>query len=55
MPPRGGAVSWETLQKPVVTFDFSWKVLDVTPPPDEENASYRELSVSDDSVDLCGV
>lgn len=43
VPPTGEAVSWHTLQKPIMTFDFSWKVLDVTPPSDEENASYPGL------------
>lgn len=51
VPRAGEAVSWQTLQEPVMTFDFSWKVLDVAPPSDEENANYRELSVSP-SVDV---
>lgn len=51
VPRAGEAVSWQTLQEPLMTFDFSWKVLDVTPPSDEENANYRELSVSP-SVDV---
>lgn len=43
VPRAGEAVSWQTLQEPVMTFDFSWKVLDVTPPSDEENANYPGL------------
>lgn len=51
VPRAGEAVSWQTLQEPLMTFDFNWKVLDVTLPLDEENANYRELSVSP-SVDV---
>lgn len=51
VPRAGEAVSWQTLQGPLMTFDFNWKVLDVTLPSDEENANYRELSVSP-SVDV---
>uniref|UniRef100_A0A669DNP9 acylaminoacyl-peptidase n=1 Tax=Oreochromis niloticus TaxID=8128 RepID=A0A669DNP9_ORENI len=43
VPRAGEAVSWQTLQEPVMTFDFSWKVLDVAPPSDEENANYPGL------------
>ncbi|XP_005937909.1 S9 family peptidase [Haplochromis burtoni] len=43
VPRAGEAVSWQTLQEPLMTFDFSWKVLDVTPPSDEENANYPGL------------
>lgn len=51
VPRAGEAVSWQTLQEPLMTFDFNWKVLDVTLPSDEENTNYRELSVSP-SVDV---
>lgn len=43
VPRAGEAVSWQTLREPLMTFDFSWKVLDVTPPSDEENANYPGL------------
>uniref|UniRef100_G3NQV5 acylaminoacyl-peptidase n=1 Tax=Gasterosteus aculeatus aculeatus TaxID=481459 RepID=G3NQV5_GASAC len=43
LPPAGGAVSWQTLQPPVLTFDFQWTVLDVTPPPEEDNTHYPGL------------
>uniref|UniRef100_A0A3B4FR26 acylaminoacyl-peptidase n=1 Tax=Pundamilia nyererei TaxID=303518 RepID=A0A3B4FR26_9CICH len=43
VPRAGEAVSWQTLQEPLMTFDFSWKVLDVTLPSDEENANYPGL------------
>lgn len=46
LPSEGEAVSWRTLQQPVVSFDFQWTALDVTPPPEEDNAQYCELSVS---------
>uniref|UniRef100_A0A3Q2ZG26 Acylamino-acid-releasing enzyme n=1 Tax=Kryptolebias marmoratus TaxID=37003 RepID=A0A3Q2ZG26_KRYMA len=40
---EGEAVSWRTLQPPVVSFDFQWTVLDVTPPPEEDNSLYSGL------------
>ncbi|XP_037629446.1 S9 family peptidase isoform X1 [Sebastes umbrosus] len=43
LPSAGEAVTWRTLQKPVMTFDFHWKVVDVTPPPEENNAHYSGL------------
>ncbi|XP_034027659.1 S9 family peptidase isoform X2 [Thalassophryne amazonica] len=43
LPPPGGAVAWRTLQPPAVTFDFQWTVLDVTPPPEEDNVHYPGL------------
>uniref|UniRef100_A0AAX7T808 acylaminoacyl-peptidase n=1 Tax=Astatotilapia calliptera TaxID=8154 RepID=A0AAX7T808_ASTCA len=43
VPRAGEAVSWQTLQEPLMTFDFNWKVLDVTLPSDEENANYPGL------------
>lgn len=43
LPSAGEAVTWRTLQRPVVTFDFHWTVLDVTPSPEEDNALYSGL------------
>nr|XP_046253617.1 S9 family peptidase isoform X4 [Scatophagus argus] len=43
LPPAGEAVAWQTLQQPLVTFDFNWTVLDVTPQPDEDNTHYSGL------------
>ncbi|TDH10810.1 hypothetical protein EPR50_G00078910 [Perca flavescens] len=43
LPSAGEAVTWRTLQQPVVTFDFHWTVLDVTPPPEEDNTHYSGL------------
>lgn len=42
LPLSGEAVTWQTLQQPVMTFDFHWTVLDVTPPPEENNSHYCE-------------
>ncbi|XP_032377302.1 acylamino-acid-releasing enzyme isoform X2 [Etheostoma spectabile] len=43
LPSAGEAVTWQTLQEPVMTFDFHWTVLDVTPPPEEDNTHYSGL------------
>ncbi|XP_074537606.1 acylamino-acid-releasing enzyme [Halichoeres trimaculatus] len=43
LPSAGEAVTWHTLQKPVMTFDFHWTVLNVTPPPEEDNTHYSGL------------
>ncbi|XP_037540885.1 S9 family peptidase [Nematolebias whitei] len=43
LPSEGEAVSWRTLQQPVVSFDFQWTSLDVTPPPEEDNTQYSGL------------
>ncbi|XP_078144486.1 acylamino-acid-releasing enzyme [Centroberyx gerrardi] len=43
LPSAGEAVAWRTLQKPVVTFDLHWTVLDVTPKPEEDNIQYSGL------------
>uniref|UniRef100_A0A3Q1CGJ9 acylaminoacyl-peptidase n=1 Tax=Amphiprion ocellaris TaxID=80972 RepID=A0A3Q1CGJ9_AMPOC len=37
LPAAGEAVTWRTLQEPIMTFDFQWSVLDVSPPPEEDN------------------
>ncbi|KAM9350631.1 acylamino-acid-releasing enzyme [Symphorus nematophorus] len=43
LPAAGEAVMWQTLQEPIRTFDFHWTVLDVTPPPEEDNTHYSGL------------
>ncbi|XP_034733471.1 S9 family peptidase [Etheostoma cragini] len=43
LPSAGEDVTWRTLQEPVMTFDFHWTVLDVTPPPEEDNPHYSGL------------
>ncbi|TNN61819.1 Acylamino-acid-releasing enzyme [Liparis tanakae] len=43
LPSAGEAVTWQTLQQPFMTFDFHWTVLDVTPPPEEDNTHYSGL------------
>ncbi|XP_040009985.1 S9 family peptidase isoform X2 [Xiphias gladius] len=43
LPSAGEAVTWRTLQQPVMTFDFHWTVVDVTPPPEEDNTHYSGL------------
>ncbi|XP_070766609.1 acylamino-acid-releasing enzyme [Enoplosus armatus] len=43
LPSAGEAVTWQTLQQPVMTFDFHWTVVDVTPPPEEDNPHYSGL------------
>uniref|UniRef100_A0A8C4IUR0 acylaminoacyl-peptidase n=1 Tax=Dicentrarchus labrax TaxID=13489 RepID=A0A8C4IUR0_DICLA len=43
LPSAGEAVTWQTLQQPIMTFDFHWTVLDVTPPQDEDNTHYSGL------------
>ncbi|XP_019114958.1 acylamino-acid-releasing enzyme isoform X2 [Larimichthys crocea] len=43
LPLAGEAVTWRTLQPPIRTFDFHWTVLDVTPPPEEDNTHYSGL------------
>ncbi|KAM9750956.1 acylamino-acid-releasing enzyme isoform 1-T3 [Menidia menidia] len=43
LPSAGEAVIWRTLQRPASTFDFHWKTLDVTPPPEEDHKQYAGL------------
>ncbi|XP_049920816.1 S9 family peptidase isoform X1 [Epinephelus moara] len=43
LPSAGEAVTWGTLQQPIITFDFPWTVLDIKPPPEEENTQYSGL------------
>ncbi|XP_034393739.1 S9 family peptidase isoform X2 [Cyclopterus lumpus] len=43
LPSAGETVTWQTLQQPVMTFDFHWTVLDVTTPPEEDNTHYSGL------------
>lgn len=43
IPSAGEAVTWRTLQEPIMTFDFQWTVLDVAPPSEEDNEQYRGL------------
>ncbi|XP_042266087.1 S9 family peptidase isoform X3 [Thunnus maccoyii] len=43
LPSAGETVNWRTLQQPVMTFDFRWTVLDVKPPPAEDNTHYSGL------------
>ncbi|XP_049436066.1 S9 family peptidase isoform X1 [Epinephelus fuscoguttatus] len=43
LPSAGEAVTWGTLQQPIMTFDFPWTVLDIKPPPEEENTQYSGL------------
>lgn len=43
LPSTGEAVTWRTLQQPLVTFDFHWTILDVSPPPEEDNTHYSGL------------
>ncbi|KAF1390722.1 hypothetical protein PFLUV_G00060950 [Perca fluviatilis] len=43
LPSAGEAVTWRTLQQPIMTYDFHWTVLDVTPPPEEDNTHYSGL------------
>ncbi|XP_029361878.1 acylamino-acid-releasing enzyme [Echeneis naucrates] len=43
LPSAGEALTWQTLQEPVMTFDFHWTVLDVTPPPGQDNTQYSGL------------
>ncbi|XP_035502195.2 S9 family peptidase [Scophthalmus maximus] len=43
LPSAGEAVTWRTLQQPVLTFDFHWTILDISPPPEEENTDYSAL------------
>ncbi|XP_056241966.1 S9 family peptidase isoform X1 [Seriola aureovittata] len=46
LPSAGEAVRWRTLQQPVITFDFQWTVVDVTPPTEEDNTHYSGLDFS---------
>uniref|UniRef100_A0A3B4UTK7 Acylamino-acid-releasing enzyme n=1 Tax=Seriola dumerili TaxID=41447 RepID=A0A3B4UTK7_SERDU len=46
LPSAGEAVRWSTLQQPVITFDFQWTVVDVTPPTEEDNTHYSGLDFS---------
>ncbi|XP_029011808.1 S9 family peptidase isoform X2 [Betta splendens] len=43
LPSAGERVTWRTLQPPVLTFDFHWSILDVTPSPEEDNSQYSGL------------
>ncbi|XP_034551957.1 S9 family peptidase [Notolabrus celidotus] len=43
LPTAGEAVTWHTMQKPITTCDFHWTVLNVTPPPEEDNRHYSGL------------
>ncbi|XP_072223271.1 acylamino-acid-releasing enzyme isoform X1 [Leuresthes tenuis] len=43
LPSAGELVIWQTLQQPATTFDFYWNILDVTPPPEEDNKQYAGL------------
>lgn len=43
LPSTGESVTWRTLQPPIMTFDYSWTVLNVTPPSEEENRCYPGL------------
>uniref|UniRef100_A0A1A8QK49 Acylamino-acid-releasing enzyme n=3 Tax=Nothobranchius rachovii TaxID=451742 RepID=A0A1A8QK49_9TELE len=43
IPSDGEAVTWRTLQHPVVTFNFLWTTLDVTPPPEDDDTRYSGL------------
>ncbi|KAF3860194.1 hypothetical protein F7725_000449 [Dissostichus mawsoni] len=43
LPSAGEAVTWQTLQQPIMTVDLHWTVLDVTPPPEEDNTHYSGL------------
>ncbi|XP_023188685.1 acylamino-acid-releasing enzyme isoform X1 [Xiphophorus maculatus] len=43
LPSADETVTWRTLQQPVVTFDYLWTVLDVTPTSDEDNLRYPGL------------
>ncbi|CAG6021196.1 unnamed protein product [Menidia menidia] len=46
LPSAGEAVIWRTLQRPASTFDFHWKTLDVTPPPEEDHKQYGSAPIS---------
>lgn len=46
LPSAGETVTWETLQPPIRTFDFSWTVIDIIPPPEEDNRHYSGLDFS---------
>ncbi|XP_054602322.1 acylamino-acid-releasing enzyme isoform X2 [Nothobranchius furzeri] len=43
IPSDGEAVTWRTLQHPVVTFNFLWTTLDITPPPEDDDTRYSGL------------
>ncbi|XP_077466136.1 acylamino-acid-releasing enzyme isoform X2 [Stigmatopora argus] len=45
LPPAGEVkdVTWYPLQEPKLTFTFPWTVLDLAPPPEEENPDYPGL------------
>ncbi|KAM9856262.1 acylamino-acid-releasing enzyme isoform 2-T2 [Aulostomus maculatus] len=43
LPSKGEAVTWQTLQKPVLTFDFHWTALDIEPSPEEDNTHHPGL------------
>uniref|UniRef100_A0A3B4YUG5 Acylamino-acid-releasing enzyme n=1 Tax=Seriola lalandi dorsalis TaxID=1841481 RepID=A0A3B4YUG5_SERLL len=52
LPSAGEAVRWRTLQQPVITFDFQWTVVDVTPPTEEDNTHYCLQSVLCSSINV---
>ncbi|KAM4570719.1 acylamino-acid-releasing enzyme [Fundulus diaphanus] len=43
LPSAGETVNWRTLQQPIMTFDYLWTALDVTPPSEEDNQCYPGL------------
>lgn len=43
LPLAGESLTWQTLQKPITSYDFCWKTLDVTPAPEEDNPHYPGL------------
>ncbi|XP_078805683.1 acylamino-acid-releasing enzyme isoform X4 [Oryzias latipes] len=43
LPEKSEAMTWQTLQQPAMTFDFSWTSLDIKPPPEEDNTQYPGL------------
>uniref|UniRef100_A0A8C8A376 acylaminoacyl-peptidase n=1 Tax=Oryzias sinensis TaxID=183150 RepID=A0A8C8A376_9TELE len=43
LPEKSEAMTWQTLQQPAMTFDFSWTSLDIKPPPEEDNMQYPGL------------
>uniref|UniRef100_A0A3P9L8J5 Acylamino-acid-releasing enzyme n=1 Tax=Oryzias latipes TaxID=8090 RepID=A0A3P9L8J5_ORYLA len=43
LPEKSEAITWQTLQQPAMTFDFSWTSLDIKPPPEEDNTQYPGL------------
>ncbi|XP_069549958.1 acylamino-acid-releasing enzyme isoform X3 [Brachyistius frenatus] len=43
LPSSGEPVTWQTLQHPIMSFNFRWTVLDVIPSPEEDNTNYSGL------------